>query len=1132
MSSEQFQAFISYARSTSTPLATALQSAVERFAKPWYRLRATRVFRDDTSMSANTALWSTIETGLRQSQWLVLLASPAAAASEYVTNELRWWLENKSADTILLVQASGDLWWDRAANRFDAERSPGLPAVLVDAYHEEPRWIDLRWFEEEDSLGTADPRFEERVADIAATVRGEDRDSLIGENVRQHKRARRLARGAIIALTVLLAAALVAGAVAVIQAAEAARQRDRAEEEARIATARQLAATAQSLVHTDIVKARLLADQAFRMEDDALTRAALLQSITSNPYLLEAVEFEGSATALAGSADGAHVVVGTSAGAVLQWDRASRAVTTLRAEGGVVTGVAGSADGRTVAAAFGEDAWRTTQSIAVWRDGASVEGPAEATGPVAVSPSGEAVIYSLLAVSSEGARPLGQLGVLRDVGGAARADRLGTIDQYVRGLAFADDERLVVLAGAEDLLTAQHRALGNFALISEAGGGLIPMRYQVESLSASGSAVAVPMQGGDVAVYSTLNPDMTQASRRGATPDIMATASAVSSTGARVAVAGSGAIYVSTPAPADADRPDFLTLTGSTIVTQLQFLESGRLVSAGGGRVLLWDLDRHPLLSRMEAATSSLSNASGAPVVRVNRSGTQAIVTADELTDAVWHILGVGSPQRVSGLFLDWHDDNSAFFGDPARGDVVLLSSDGSELARHSLGDAGAAVLQGGAQLRSGDVTGRYLAADDALLIGTKAGLARLDRSSGGTTRSEVMTSSLSGSGAYAVGNDTFSGKPLVVSSVADAATVAELPVPLDTTSRYQGELLVVREGSVTTVRTADGGDIVATLADNPAAPLVVDQDTDLVASFLSIGRMQLSSLGSGIVLGELPLDLERTTPRLGYGFSGNGERLVISYENFSSSRGGGLAVMDLSPARWTEVVCTTVGRDLTASEWEKTTGRAVPADLSCGGTGATPEAPRESASGSTPPASPSTDGGSPSATTPVTETGRPSETSTPVAAGLPGSCTALFEGPAFATMGSRGYELFSGPGALGAPIAVQAMDGGVAALLAPLERLDCAWGRFEGAPEGFKTTVAVLPDDRLAEARAEIEGSGVPCEEVDGRIRCESIEATEEYLLARSHVLSDGMWIASTVVNDGDTAYSDNVADAVLTGR
>lgn len=1127
MSSEQFQAFISYARSTSTPLATALQSAVERFAKPWYRLRATRVFRDDSSMSANTALWSTIESGLRQSQWLVLLASPDAASSEYVTNELRWWLEHKSADTILLVQASGDLWWDRTANRFDAERSPGLPAILVDAYGEEPRWIDLRWFGEEGSLGTADPRFEERVADIAATVRGEDRDSLVGENVRQHKRARRLARGAIVALSVLLVAALVAGVVAVIQATEAARQRDRAEEEARIATARQLAATAQSLVHTDIVKARLLADQAFRMEDDALTRAALLQSITSNPYLLDAVEFEGSATALAGSADGKQVVVGTSAGAVLQWDRDTRTVTTLREEGGVVTGIALSADGRTVAAAFGEDPWRTTQSVAVWSDGAAVEVPAEATGPVAVSPSGGAVVHALRAVSPEGERPLGQLGVLRDVGGAARAESLGTVDQYVRDLTFADDERLVVLSSSDDLLTAQHRALGDFTLISRADGGWIPLRYQFDSLSASGSAVAVPMPGGDVSVYSTLNPDMAQVSRRGATPDIVATASAVSSTGDRVAVAGSGAIYVSTTAPGDADKPAFLTLTGSTIVTQLQLLENGQLVSAGGGRVFMWDLDRHPLLSHMEATTSSLSNASGAPRVHVNRSGTQAIVTADELTDAVWHILGIGMPQDVAGLFLDWLDDGSAFFVEPATGDVVLLSADGTELARHSLGEAGAAVLQDMAGLRSGDVAGRYLTAEDALLVGTKAGLVRLDRASGEATRSDVPTSSLSGSGAYAVGNDTFNGKPLVVSSVTDGAPVAELPVPLDTTSRYQGELLVVREGYVTTVRTAEGGDVVATLADNPAAPLVIDQGTDLVASFLSIGRMQLSSLRSGIVLGELPLDLDRTTPRLGYGFAGDGTRLVISYENFSSSRGGGLAVMDLSPARWTEVVCTTVGRSLTADEWEQTTGRAVPADLSCGGTGARPA---ETEPASAPPALPSRDAAtSPGAADPTTEVTAGEPPSSAPAGVLPASCTALFEGSAFATMGSQGYELFQGPGPLGAPVAVQTTDRGVAALLAPLERLDCAWGLFEGAPEGFRTTVALLPDDRVAEARAEIEASGVPCEDVDGRVRCESIEATEEYLLARGHVLGSGLWIANMVVNNGDTDYSDKVADALL---
>ncbi len=75
-----YDAFISYSRRASTHLATDLQVGVERFAKPWYRLRAVRVFRDDASMSANTALWSTIERGLSEAEWLVLLASPAGLA--------------------------------------------------------------------------------------------------------------------------------------------------------------------------------------------------------------------------------------------------------------------------------------------------------------------------------------------------------------------------------------------------------------------------------------------------------------------------------------------------------------------------------------------------------------------------------------------------------------------------------------------------------------------------------------------------------------------------------------------------------------------------------------------------------------------------------------------------------------------------------------------------------------------------------------------------------------------------------------------------------------------------------------------------------------------------------------------
>ena len=154
----QWDAFISYARSASTLEAQKLQTAIQTFAKPWYRLRAVRIFRDDSSMSASPALWSSIEQGLQQARWLVVLLSRAAARSEYVAAEIRWWLQHKDASTILLVHDDGVLGWDRRRNDFAAE-ADCVPAPLRGAFREEPRWTDLSWFDDPGSSGAADPRF-------------------------------------------------------------------------------------------------------------------------------------------------------------------------------------------------------------------------------------------------------------------------------------------------------------------------------------------------------------------------------------------------------------------------------------------------------------------------------------------------------------------------------------------------------------------------------------------------------------------------------------------------------------------------------------------------------------------------------------------------------------------------------------------------------------------------------------------------------------------------------------------------------------------------------------------------------------------------------------------------------------
>jgi hypothetical protein len=69
-----YDAFISYSHVKDKPIAAALQSVVQKLGKPWYRRRALRVFRDDTSLSVTPHLWPTIEQMLRQSHHPARLA--------------------------------------------------------------------------------------------------------------------------------------------------------------------------------------------------------------------------------------------------------------------------------------------------------------------------------------------------------------------------------------------------------------------------------------------------------------------------------------------------------------------------------------------------------------------------------------------------------------------------------------------------------------------------------------------------------------------------------------------------------------------------------------------------------------------------------------------------------------------------------------------------------------------------------------------------------------------------------------------------------------------------------------------------------------------------------------------------
>ena len=204
---QSYDAFISYSHAADGLLAPRLQSGLQRFAKPWWKRRAMRVFRDEASLAANPDLWSSITDALDASAWFVLLLSPDAAESEWVNREVEYWLANKPAERIIPVVTEGVVAWD-------GEGTVSPPA-LHGAFPHEPRWVDLRFAKGDDQLDLKHPTFSAAIADIASAIRGVPKDELESEEVRQHRRTIRTALIGGVALVVLLVASVVAGLAAI-----------------------------------------------------------------------------------------------------------------------------------------------------------------------------------------------------------------------------------------------------------------------------------------------------------------------------------------------------------------------------------------------------------------------------------------------------------------------------------------------------------------------------------------------------------------------------------------------------------------------------------------------------------------------------------------------------------------------------------------------------------------------------------------------------------------------------------------------------------------------------------------------------------------------------------------------------
>ena len=120
--------FISY-HAKDRSIADYLQAAIREAGKSRGR-RTLRLFWDDTSELAAPDFWLGLGRVLARCKFFILLASPEAAASSWVNEQLKHWLKHKSIDTVLIGITAGELAWNETIGDFVAGVSNPLPPAL------------------------------------------------------------------------------------------------------------------------------------------------------------------------------------------------------------------------------------------------------------------------------------------------------------------------------------------------------------------------------------------------------------------------------------------------------------------------------------------------------------------------------------------------------------------------------------------------------------------------------------------------------------------------------------------------------------------------------------------------------------------------------------------------------------------------------------------------------------------------------------------------------------------------------------------------------------------------------------------------------------------------------------------